>query len=66
MEFQNFYENKLLESEKWSRKSLDGKCDGYMWGPGGAQKQKCWFFISFTITFLRGQEGHEYAKTASK
>ena len=35
------HETKLSESEKWSRKTLDGKCDGYMWGLGGATKQKC-------------------------
>ena len=23
------------------RKALDGKCDGYMWGLGGAEKRKC-------------------------
>ena len=33
--------NKWSENEKWSRKTLDGKCDGYMWGLGGAKKQKC-------------------------
>ena len=38
--FQNKYEKKLLESEKWSRKALDGKCDGYMWGLGGPKKRK--------------------------
>ena len=39
--FQKNHENKLSESEKWSRKTLDGKCDGYMWGLGGAKKRKC-------------------------
>ena len=38
--FQKTYE-KLSESEKWSRKTLDGKRDGYMWGLGGAKKRKC-------------------------
>ena len=46
---------KLSGSEKWSRKTLAGKCDGYMWGLGGAKKRKCWFFIGFTITFLKCQ-----------
>ena len=39
--FQKNYENKWLESESWSQKTLDGKCDGYMWGLGGAKKRKC-------------------------
>ena len=39
--FQTNHENKWSESEKWSRKTLDGKCDGYMWGLGGAKKRKC-------------------------
>ena len=39
--FQKIYEKKWSESEKWSRKTLDGKCDGYMWGLGGAKKRKC-------------------------
>ena len=33
--------NKWSENEKWSRKTSDGKCDGYMWGLGGAKKPKC-------------------------
>ena len=28
--FQKFHERKLSESEKWGRKTLGGKCDGYM------------------------------------
>ena len=40
-QFQKNHETKWLESEKWSRKALDGKCDGYMWGLGGAKKRKC-------------------------
>ena len=39
--FQKNHETKWSESEKWSRKTLDGKCDGYMWGLGGCQKRKC-------------------------
>ena len=39
--FQKIHAKKWLESEKWSRKALDGKCDGYMWGLGGAKKRKC-------------------------
>ena len=35
-QFQKIYEKKWSESEKWSRKTLDGKCDGYMRGLGGA------------------------------
>ena len=38
--FQKNHENKSSGSEKWSRKTLDGKCDGYMWGHGGAKKPK--------------------------
>ena len=34
--FQKIHEKKWLESEKWSRKALDGKCDGYMRGLDGA------------------------------
>ena len=49
--FQKIREKKLLDSEKWSRKTLDGKCDGYVRGLDGAEKRKCWFFIGFTITF---------------
>ena len=49
--FQKFRENKWSESEKWSRTTLDGKCDGYMRGLDGAEKRKCWFFIGFTTTF---------------
>ena len=45
--FQKTHEKKWSESEKRSRKTLDGKCDGYMWGLGGAQKWECWFFIGF-------------------
>ena len=32
--------NKWSENEKWSRKTLDGKCGGYMWGLGEAKKRK--------------------------
>ena len=39
--FQKIHEKSWSESEKWSRKSLDGKCDGYMWGLVGAKKRKC-------------------------
>ena len=49
--FQKIRETKLLDGEKWSRKTLDGKCDGYVRGLDGADKRKCWFFIGFTITF---------------
>ena len=38
--FQKSYEKRWSESEKWSRKTLDGKCDGYLWGLGGAKKRK--------------------------
>ena len=40
-QFQKIHEKKLPDNEKWSRKTLDGKCDGYMWGLGGAKKRKC-------------------------
>ena len=49
--FQKNREKKLPGSEKWSRKTLDGKCGGYTRWLGGAEKRKCWFFIGFTITF---------------
>ena len=45
--FQEIHEKKWSESEKWSRETLYGKCDGYMWGLGGAQKWECWFFVGF-------------------
>ena len=32
-------EKKWSESEKWSQKTLDGKCDGYMRGLDGAEKR---------------------------
>ena len=50
-QFQKFHENKLLKGEKWSRKTLDGKCDGYMLGLGGAKKRICQKSLGFTITF---------------
>ena len=34
-------ENKLSENEKWSQKRLDGKYDGYMRGPDGAEIRIC-------------------------
>ena len=49
--FQKIHEKSWSESEKWSRKSLDGKCDGYMWGLGGAKKWKCWLFTGFNNVF---------------
>ena len=39
--FQKFHEKKCSEDEKWSRKTLDGKGDGYSWGLSGAEKRKC-------------------------
>ena len=48
--FQKIRENKLRDSEKWSRKTLDGRCDGYVRGLDGAENLKCWFFMGFTIT----------------
>ena len=39
--FQKNLETKWSESEKWSQKTLDGKCDGYMGGLDGAEKRKC-------------------------
>ena len=39
--FQKIREKKWLEREKWSRKELDGECDGYMCELGGAEKRKC-------------------------
>ena len=36
--FQKNRETKLPDSEKWSRKTLDGKCDGYARGLDGAEK----------------------------
>ena len=34
--FQKIRAKKLPDNEKWSRKTLDGKCDGYMRGLDGA------------------------------
>ena len=39
--FQKKHEKIWSEHEKWSRKTLDGKCNGYMWGLGGAQRGTC-------------------------
>ena len=39
--FQKIHEKKWSESEKWSRKTLEGTCEGYMCGLGGAKKRKC-------------------------
>ena len=39
-----FSENSLKkwsDSAKWSRKTIYGKCDGYMGGLGGTKKRKC-------------------------
>ena len=41
LHFQKIHEKKWSESEKWSRKTLDGKCDVYLRGLGGAEKRKC-------------------------
>ena len=49
--FQKIHEKKWSESEKWGRETLDGKCDGYRWGLGGAENGKCWFFIGFNSVF---------------
>ena len=45
--FQNYHEKKWSESEKWGRKALDCKGDGYMWGLGGAKKGKSEKSIGF-------------------
>ena len=55
--FQNYHEQKLSESEKLSREALDGKCDGYMWGLGGARKRKCSKSIGFLAIFWRVKDG---------
>ena len=39
--FHKFHEKKLSDDEKWSRKTLDGMYDGYLWGLSGAEKRKC-------------------------
>ena len=39
--FQKNHEKKWSESKKLSRKALNGKCDGYMWGLAGAEKRNC-------------------------
>ena len=64
--FQKTHGKKLSESEKWSQKTLDGKCDGYRWGLGGAKKRKCWFLFGFNNVFLRCQEGLEDANRANR
>ena len=38
--FQRKHE-KWSEDEKWSRKTLDGKGDGYLRGLSGAKNRKC-------------------------
>ncbi len=50
-QFRTKYEKRWSESEEWSRETLYGKCDGYMWGLGGSQKLKCWFCIGFDSVF---------------
>ena len=57
--FQKSHEKKWSESEKWTRKTLDGTCEGYMCGLGGAKKRKCWKAIGFKRYFLKGQGCHE-------
>ena len=39
--FQNIRKKTWSDSAKWSRKTIDGKCDGYMGGLGGTKKRKC-------------------------
>ena len=39
------------DSAKWSRKTIDGKCDGYMGGLGGTKKRKYWKSICFQSMF---------------
>ena len=45
--FQNYHEKNGSESEKWGRKALDCKDDGYMWGLGGAKIRKSEKSIGF-------------------
>ena len=40
---------------------LYGKCDGYMWGLGGAHKWKFWFFIGFLEADERSTRAKELA-----
>ena len=49
--FQTNHEKRLSESEKWSRKTLDDKYDGYMWGHGRAKKPKCCKSVGFKGIF---------------
>ena len=51
--FQNYHEKKWSESEKWGRKALVCKGDGYMWGLGGAKKGKVKKVLAF-IAKLKG------------
>ena len=46
-QFQNYHEKKWSESQKWGRKALYCKGDGYMWGLGGAKKGKSETSIGF-------------------
>ena len=39
--FQKNRKKMWSDSGKWSRKTIDGKCDGYMGGLGGTKKRKC-------------------------
>ena len=47
-QFHKIHEKKLLESKAWSRKTLDGKCDGYVRGLDGAENRNS---SAFSITF---------------
>ena len=53
---QTNHEKKGCESEKWSRKTLDGKCDGYMWGLGGPKSGNVEKVLVFNA-FFKGSIG---------
>ena len=64
--FQKFHGNKWSESEKCSRKSLDGKCDGYMWGLGGAKKAEILKKYLFYNYFFKAQGRLEHDQASGK
>ena len=45
--FQKIRKKRWSDSARWSRKTINGKCDGYMGGLGGAKKRKSLKSIGF-------------------
>ena len=55
--FRKNHATKCLECEKWSRKAVDGKCDGYMWGAWWDQKNGNVERVLVLKGFLKGSRG---------